>query len=251
MDSHVWYVACNDDYIPLAVVALVSYKQHNPGHDLYILSDECSHAELMNQHGIQWGHVDLHDDFALPQIGKWPRYCFWIFYGPEYFYNLGYKTCASVDGDTLCVKNVDIRFLFRDYDLCCIRRRCGNEANTGVIFYKTENLVNKKFYEKIRVEYLKNVANDSDQHLFNYWKNQINTEIKIGNLDSRYNFLITYDHNWAQRRNANVYPKEELFIVHILQKYWAEPIKPFTCEYYKYYYDFHKNHVLEVLARPL
>lgn len=110
------FTAINADYIENAVTCFKSYDIQNPGKfDFYIITADSpsnDQQDLCDRNKVKILYQDLNSDFKIDSGWPYPSECFWIFKGPELFYNMGYKISMSVDADTYCSSPLE----FKDFD---------------------------------------------------------------------------------------------------------------------------------------
>lgn len=96
------FATANDEYVPKAVVSVLSFQRHNPDADGFILISAISaeNRQLCNRLRIRPIELDLRDDFHTEW--EYPRECFYHFRGPDVFAERGYDVSIYVDGDTYC-----------------------------------------------------------------------------------------------------------------------------------------------------
>ena len=100
-----FYSTCNDAYIKRSATALLSIKQHVSGAQLFIISRRVSqeNQQLLKKVGIKLIDIDLRGKFT--RHWQYPVECYYIFAGPEMFYEKGFSYALYVDGDVLCCAN--------------------------------------------------------------------------------------------------------------------------------------------------
>ncbi len=108
------YSTSDNNYAPKCIVALTTFKKYNNEYDCFIIGtsfDNYVH-ELCDMYDIKLIEVDLTNDFyEIPQIekrSKYPVECFYVFYGPKIFKQMGYEYSLYIDGDIYCNKKFDI-----------------------------------------------------------------------------------------------------------------------------------------------
>jgi hypothetical protein len=110
------FTSVNGNYIQNAVTCFKSYDVQNPGKfDFYIItSDKLTHKQqdLCDKNRVKILYQNLNSDFKINSDWPYPSECFWIFKGPELFYDMGYKFSMSVDADTYCASPLD----FKEFD---------------------------------------------------------------------------------------------------------------------------------------
>lgn len=94
------FSTADDAYVPKAVVAVLSFRRHNPHVDAHILSSRMSLANrtLCERCGITPIEVDLSSAFY--RSWRYPSECYSHFKAPDIFLPLGYRHSIYVDGDT-------------------------------------------------------------------------------------------------------------------------------------------------------
>jgi len=170
--------AVTENYTEYMIATLRSFKKHNGNEDFdyFILGHAFSARtqRLINKYGIRYVNLNLKKDFARTHKHRYPGECFWIFKGPEIFYQRGYPYSVSVDGDILCNRKLDLdwlprlkhlagidrgasvgEFLHNIGQLSVIKRKLRSEVmhterratNTGVLFYNNIELSRNGFYQ--------------------------------------------------------------------------------------------------------
>jgi len=105
------FTAINSNLIEKTVTCFNSYSLQNPEKfDFFIITSSQptdAQKELCNRNRVKILFQNLQNDFNVGSNWPYPSECFWIFRGPEIFYNMGYKFSMSVDTDTFCVNPLD------------------------------------------------------------------------------------------------------------------------------------------------
>lgn len=107
-NRHCVFSTGSDNYIPKAIVSLLTFSKHNKGFDVYILCTHISEANkrLCESCGVKAIEVDLGDTFY--QTWDYPKECFYHFKAPELFLKMGYEYSIYIDGDTYCNNKFDL-----------------------------------------------------------------------------------------------------------------------------------------------
>ncbi len=104
-NNTIFFSTANDNYVSNAATSLLAIRQFIPDAKLYILSKKISpkNKRLLKRKKIDFIELDL--TYLFFQTWEYPIECYYIFAGPEIFYNLGFKYSVYIDGDVLCLKN--------------------------------------------------------------------------------------------------------------------------------------------------
>jgi len=234
MASHkiAFFATCDDNYVKPSITALKSVQRFHPEYDYFIignLKDENT-KKLIKQQNISFIYLDLHKIFHRKT--RWPSQCFWIFKGPEIFFNKGYKYSCSIDGDTLCLRPLTLNFFERKktFDIYGKRKAIDNKFNSGVLFYNNVQLQKQHFFSKVTHLYNHNHSFKGDQCLLN--KMDQMKMFKMCNIGSYYNLLLSPQYDMFIKMNndinKNILSKnkvlEHVYIVHfIFKKPWSNP----------------------------
>lgn len=187
------FTAVNSNYIERAITCFKSYDVQNPNKfDFFIITSNSLtkyQQDLCDRNNVKILFQNLHSDFKVDSNWPYPSECFWIFRGPEIFYNMKYKFSMSVDSDTFCVNPLDfgefndikliggsIRldmlqmkkkvvpvpkvkaydFIFRlEKDVTSLEKNFGSfnkesySINSGVLIYNNQNCHGISFYKKM------------------------------------------------------------------------------------------------------
>ena len=105
------FTAIDSNLIEKTVTCFNSYALQNPGKfDFFIITSNqptTAQKDLCDRNHVKILFQNLHNDFKVDRNWPYPSECFWVFRGPEIFYNMGYKFSMSVDTDTFCVNPLD------------------------------------------------------------------------------------------------------------------------------------------------
>jgi hypothetical protein len=193
IDKIALFTAINSNYIEKAITCFKSYEIQNPDKfDFYIITGNSltkRQQDLCTRNRVKVLFQNLHADFKVEENWPYPSECFWIFKGPEIFYNLGYKFSMSVDADTFCVNPLQFNefkqikliggamrldmlqmkkqvvpapkvkaydFIFRlEKDVTSLEKNFGSfnkesySINSGVLIYNNQNCHSINFYKKM------------------------------------------------------------------------------------------------------
>ena len=101
-NNTIFYSTASRGYALYAVTSLLSIRRFIPDAKLAILSFGLSDHEKKI---LTKNHIELHEIDLTKQFYKtwdYPVECYYMFAGPELFYNLGYLYSVYIDGDVLC-----------------------------------------------------------------------------------------------------------------------------------------------------
>lgn len=174
--------AVTENYTEYMIASLRSFMKHNSNaeikYDYFILGSSFSARtqRLINKFGIRYININLNREFTRNIRHRYPGECFWIFKGPELFANRGYQYSLAIDGDTLCNKPLDTRWLKDLKHIAGVNRGCGvgtflanlkqldslkkgftldegtlkrPATNSGVLFFNNGELAKAKFYTRM------------------------------------------------------------------------------------------------------
>ncbi len=178
------FITCNNQYVPKAIVALLSFTRYNPDYDRYILGSVFTQESysLCHKYGVALITEDLHSDFPnlekRPYGQQYPIECFYHFYAYKRLDK--YKFIINIEPDIYTNKALDIDLSSVEFiaGSFCEGVRISNFSAIvndlskinqiykeplidqhrilgGFRIYNTKNLKQVSFYEKI-VEYYQN-----------------------------------------------------------------------------------------------
>jgi hypothetical protein len=106
------FISCDDQYVPLAIVALANFVDKNPSYDRYIIGTEftADSKTLAAKHATSLIEVDLRGDFIdldkRPYGQKYPAECFYHFYGYKALSD--YDFIVNIEPDVYTNRRLDI-----------------------------------------------------------------------------------------------------------------------------------------------
>lgn len=190
--SRVFFCSATDNYVKHCVVTIKSFQKYYKEEDFFIIGSFFSEKsmQLMDLNNISY--------LTIPILKKifhnytYPAECFFHFYGPKLFTELGYKWSIYLDGDLYCNKKFPMVFpkwfatisngtIFDvlKKDVRGIKQVFGNfgsmknirRTQSGVIIYNNENLQKINFFLKIRrlyeISIKNNIPRKGDDSLLN------------------------------------------------------------------------------------
>lgn len=105
----IFYSTANDEYIKKSITSLLSVREHVPDAHLCVLCTNVSNKnkKLLKKYNISYKEIDLGDTF---KDDVYPKECFYLFAGPELFYEDGYNYSIYLDGDVYFVSDPFVNF---------------------------------------------------------------------------------------------------------------------------------------------
>ncbi len=107
------YSSADDNFIVPAIIALDSIRRFHPEEDYFIIGNKNKIASdklvLLENNHIEFIHSVAHEMFVKTM---WSTETYLTLFGPEMFYERGYKYSLYVDGDTLCVSPLGLDDIF-------------------------------------------------------------------------------------------------------------------------------------------
>jgi lipopolysaccharide biosynthesis glycosyltransferase len=252
INNVVFYSTANSGYAIYSAVSLLTIRDVLPGAKLCILSSYLSKYDkkILKSNSIEYRIIDLKQNFT--RTWEYPIECYYIFAGPQLFYEEGYKYSVYVDGDTLCkadpLKGISdiggiasaeqqgsyISIFGNDWDK--IRQVWGipksvetrKRINSGVVYFNNEKMTQIKLLEKATQLFKKSIENNmprkGDDSLFALFQYVHMNAEDIIYLPPDYNFVLQF--------NEWIYPIRGLVFFHFsLDKPWKRrPYKHETAE---------------------
>ncbi len=104
-NNTIFYSTANAGYAIYAATSLLRIRKYHPDAKLYILSSGLNgyDREILEKNDIGYHEVDLSRYFY--KTWEYPIDCYYVFAGPEKFYEKGYKYSVYIDGDILCASD--------------------------------------------------------------------------------------------------------------------------------------------------
>jgi hypothetical protein len=222
-------VCCDENYFDKALTTLLSFKRFKKDCGYYIFG--CNFKEeiknIIMDKGIKYVNCCLYDEFTTPiklnNNVSWPSECFWWYYAPMYLREQGFKFSCVLDGDVLCLNDIDIQFLNNlttfgginngfvysmlngtktlldenNKKFKLIQAENGMNyndlkkytTNTGVLWINNDFYIDNDLYNIFQTFYQKNNINFSiysDQHLFSYFVHRFDFLY----LEDKLNYII-------------------------------------------------------------
>ncbi len=170
------YCTADDAYIRPSIIALESIRRFYPESSFFVIANKdrinAKNIALLSNFDIDLIHYT--GDHLFPNVRPWKMETFWKYKGPEIFLNLGFTYSMYIDGDTLCVRPLDLAQLLPQIDGYAgienqrprrgnfhepefIRRKYGlteedlngHNTNAGVIFWNNKRMVELKLWERL------------------------------------------------------------------------------------------------------
>ena len=118
-------IADNYHYVPMVITALCSIRRFHQNQDYFVLGrfkHDKKALSLLEQHNIECIHLDLSQVFdkitiVLPDISEsrtWPSEVNWWPYVHTLLLKRDYPYSCYVDGDMLCVGDLEINTVLKD-----------------------------------------------------------------------------------------------------------------------------------------
>jgi len=105
------FCATDDRYIIPSLVALQSIRRFHPEDDYFLLGEAqkipSGKIRDIEKLGLRW--IDCQKNRFQPVSGHWSAECFLKLKGPEIFHGLGYDYSLGVDGDILCIRDLNLK----------------------------------------------------------------------------------------------------------------------------------------------
>lgn len=183
------------------IISYQTYKNKNKFFNFYVLGNSFSEENIkfLKKYNIDYIDVDLYDTYKIESNWPYPSECFWLFYGPLIFNDLGYKHSMYVDFDVLCNKEIPYD-VFNDISVISGAVRSKNTTcydflrkistkkdfqkindtfelknknilsiNSGVLLFNNENYVLNKIFEKsveiFKISKINNIERKGDDSL--------------------------------------------------------------------------------------
>ena len=118
MNKIALYVAGDENIVGPALIFLNSVKKYNNFIDLYIFTElektETKLIECAKSKGIvclsicELNNIDENYISNFSQMGRWPKYVFYNWIAPTYFYKKKYSYAIKADYDMLCLDKLDM-----------------------------------------------------------------------------------------------------------------------------------------------
>jgi hypothetical protein len=108
------YTTCNEKYIIHTITCFKSFNDKNLNiFDFYIIGNSFNekYINILKENNINYIDLNLTEVFKVEKHWPYPSECFWIFKGPDLFYEMGYVFSLSVDSDTYCNRPLDLNWL--------------------------------------------------------------------------------------------------------------------------------------------
>jgi lipopolysaccharide biosynthesis glycosyltransferase len=96
------FSTANDNYVPKAIVSLLSFHKHNADFDMFLLCGALSDENRQLCASCRVTPIELNRSDAFYQEWDYPRECYYHFEGPGIFLSRGYEYSVYIDGDTYC-----------------------------------------------------------------------------------------------------------------------------------------------------
>lgn len=157
-------IADNYHYVPMVITALCSIRRFHPNQDYFVLGrfkHDKKALNLLENHNIQYIHIDLSqvfDDITIVhpeslEIRTWPSEVNWWPYVHTLLLKRDYPHSCYVDGDMLCVGDLELDGILRDTKHISAVSKPDGELNSGMIIMNNKELTEFKFWERYRELY--------------------------------------------------------------------------------------------------
>jgi hypothetical protein len=208
------FSTASNDYVPAAAGSLLSIRRWNDSIPLCIIGKKFSEAHklFLEYHNIEFIEINL--DYIFDTCWEYPIECYYLFAGPNIFYERGFKYSLYIDGDIYCnndplgrftdvasIAGVEydsvVEILGNDFEKIKDIWSKNNESEiirlqSGVLYFNNEFLHRINFLEKIGDLYLRSKLNDIPRKgddsllaLFSY----VFTDIQYKKLPIQYNYI--------------------------------------------------------------
>jgi hypothetical protein len=110
MDKIALFTTTTENNIENTIISFQTYKSKNDIFDYFVIGNFTSQSSVdrLYRFGIKHINLDLSNVYKTEKDWPYPSECFWLFKGPDIFYNLGYKYSMYVDIDVICNKTIPI-----------------------------------------------------------------------------------------------------------------------------------------------
>jgi len=273
------FTSADNSYIPFAAITLLGIRKYNPTVDLYILTSYISKdmKTLLAGYGIGYKEMDLRSIFT--QTWDYPIECYYLFAGPELFYEMGYDRSVYVDGDLLCKRDpLDFEFI-KDIegmagvpggnsldifggDNAKIQRIWGIDAevqknririNSGVIYFNNHTMSATRLLDKAGAVFRQAISEDIPRK----GDDSLLTLVNLLHFDKSQNLILPAAHNFIpQYHEVHAYPVKDLILFHFggdgMRKPWNPDAYQSLTPYTPYVYEWRKlakQHLSKVMYR--
>ncbi len=242
----IFYSTASSGYAIYSAVSLLTIRDYLPKAKLCILSSGLSDYDkkILNKNNIEYRELDLKNEFT--RSWEYPIDCYYIFAGPEFFWEKGYEYSVYVDGDTLCRANpllgvepplavagvpsaaVDGEYtsvfggdwekIKKVWNLPADRAR-HPRINSGIVYFNNSKMTDMHLLEKAADLFQKSVTNGiprkGDDSLFSLLQYVYLSEKDVKHLSPKYNFVLQFN-DWR-------YPVDDLRFFHFsMDKPWKK-----------------------------
>jgi lipopolysaccharide biosynthesis glycosyltransferase len=245
-DNTIFYSTGSAGYAVYSVVSLLTIRDYLPDAKLCVLSSGLNSYDLkiLNKHAIDYQIFDLSNKFT--QMWDYPIDCYYLFAGPELFYEQGYDYSVYLDGDVLCKQdplndagiitglagvisapqNGQYTSIFGE-DWPKIQEVWGlssdtanrKRINSGVVYFNNKKMSDFKLLEKASELFIESLNNNiprkGDDSLFSLLQYVYSKDLTVKYLDPTYNYVLQFN-EWN-------YPIKDLVFFHFsLDKPWKK-----------------------------
>ena len=239
-------VADGPSYVPKVLTALASIRRFHPRAHYFVLGPLDRHPQsrqLLHRLGAEYVFLDLSyvfADVAFVSTGKlrWPSAVFWWVYAYLIFDGRGFEYACKVDGDVLCVSDLDLSTVLPGTQTLSMVPKKDGALNGGVVFLNNANLRDAGFFDRIvsgdrGYKVCQHVTCQGfcgelpDQRLLDEFLEC--EEFPCTRLRTSYNLLLPPDFEAYQGRNVSVPASlDEARMLHLLFKPWRQSKMPDT-----------------------
>jgi hypothetical protein len=245
-DNTMFYSTSSSGYAIYSAVSLLTIRDYLPSAKLCVLSSYLSSYDkkILEKHNIEYRIIHLKSKFT--KTWDYPIECYYIFAGPQLFYQEGYHYSVYIDGDVLCkldpLQGVpefgglagvasamhegkyisvfgndwhEIRKVWNLNTATEIRKR----VNSGVVYFNNTRMLQIGLLEKVsqlfKLSLEKSIPRKGDDSLFSLFQYVYMDETDITFLPPHFNFVLQYN-KWN-------YPVDDLVFFHFsLDKPWKK-----------------------------
>lgn len=106
IDNTIFFCSADNKYALYAATSLLSIRRYCQKCNLAIIGAQFSDAikKILHENAIQCIELPLHGYFTKGWT-QYPRECYYLFVGPEHFYQQGFQYSVYIDGDILCLND--------------------------------------------------------------------------------------------------------------------------------------------------
>lgn len=242
-----FFSTADTGYAIYAATSLLGIRRYLPDAQLFVLTSGLTGYEkkILQNSGIECLELDLNHKFT--RTWDYPVEAFYMFAGPELFFERGFAYSVYLDGDVLCKRNPlqdlpeisgvagvpsaanegnnvaifgeDWKTIVKTWNLPKVieRRR---RVNSGVVYFNNQRMKDVGLLEKAADLFHKclqlNIPRKGDDSLFSLLQYVYLKEADVQYLEPRFNFVLQFNDHWH-------YPINDLVFFHFsIDKPWKE-----------------------------